>query len=494
MRKTFIDNLPRKNNRIDWKNSVGYNVNFIYNDINGIIKIIDYDSENRKITVEYNYIKNTIMIDSFRLGKIAFVLGLKACDFKYKVGDIINDCKTIKRNLIILEQFKKMNSNGYTRRWYKYHCCECGYDGTIREYSLDEGGGCSICSHKSSKIQVGINDIWTTNPELAKLLANPEDGYKYTEHSNKIVDWHCPNCGNIIKSKKINQINEHGLSCPVCSDGISYPEKFMYNLLKQLNIYFEYQKRFDWQKKLETMKQCRYDFYIPSKQIIIEMDGGLGHGNCDTKNLTSKESRNIDNKKDRLAKKHNVEVIRVDCNYKNSNRFNYILNSILSSELNGLFNFTSIKWEDINRISNKSLLKDICQDKLLHPEKSTVDIGKKFNLERTTIAKYLKTGTNLGWCNYDPQEDVKIKVGRSGKLNSKRVICLTTNEIFDSTIQASKKKNICQSAISMCCNNKHKTAGKLKWMFVDEYMLRNGYTEIEQIPKNIYYTGEEKIG
>jgi len=65
-------------------------------------------------------------------------------------------------------------------------------------------------------------------------------------------------------------------------------------------------------------------------------------------------------------------------------------------------------------------------------------------------------------------------------------------ELADKVDENNKLKET--NAISMCCNNKHKTAGKLKWMFVDEYMLRNGYTEIEQIPKNIYYTGEEKIG
>ena len=41
----------------------------------------------------------------------------------------------------------------------------------------------------------GINDLWTTCPEVAQLLLNPEDGYKLTKSSGKHVDFKCPNCG-----------------------------------------------------------------------------------------------------------------------------------------------------------------------------------------------------------------------------------------------------------------------------------------------------------
>ena len=80
--------------------------------------------------------------------------------------------------------------------------------------------------------------MWTTNPELAKLLADPQDGYKYMEHSGKYVDWKCPSCGNIIKHKQINMVSRQKLSCPKCSDKFPYTEKFMYSFLQELNINF----------------------------------------------------------------------------------------------------------------------------------------------------------------------------------------------------------------------------------------------------------------
>ena len=113
----------------------------------------------------------------------------------------------------------------------------------------------------------------------------------------------------------------------------------MYNLLQQLNVEFEYQYSPKWCKYRfkGKNKTGRYDFYIPSKQLIIEMDGGIGHGNCSTKLLTKNESLEIDNIKDKLAIEHKLNPIRIDCNY-NHNRFEYIKNKIINSKLNDIFN------------------------------------------------------------------------------------------------------------------------------------------------------------
>lgn len=47
----------------------------------------------------------------------------------------------------------------------------------------------SYCCPAPRKILIGFNDMWATNLDVAKLLANPEDGYKYTQYSNKKVNW-----------------------------------------------------------------------------------------------------------------------------------------------------------------------------------------------------------------------------------------------------------------------------------------------------------------
>jgi len=321
--------------------------------------------------------------------------------------------------------------------------------------------------------------MWTTNPEQAKLLANSEDGYKYTQCSDQKVDWECPECGNIIKNRKIADIHKQGLSCPKCSDGISYPEKFMYNLLKQLDVNFEYQKKFDWcTYELDgKQKYGIYDFYIPSKNVIIEMDGGLGHGSYNklTKQ-SSEESLYIDCVKDELAKKHNVNIVRIDSQQSN---LEYIKNNILNSKLNRILNL-SIDWDLVNKKSQKSLIKGACNFKCNDENLTTSQIGKIMNLSRITIKTYLQIGNDLGWCKYNPDEEKKKSLELKALQKSKPVKLFKNDKflgVFKSIVELSNNSkslygvNLNKTSISQTCNKKQKTCKGFKCEFVskDEY-------------------------
>lgn len=76
---------------------------------------------------------------------------------------------------------------------------------------------------------------------MASLLADPEDGYKYTQKSNAKLDWKCKYCNSLVKNKGIDVIgrNNH-VPCPYCNDGFSYPEKVMSNILAFYDIDFEH--------------------------------------------------------------------------------------------------------------------------------------------------------------------------------------------------------------------------------------------------------------
>ena len=57
-----------------------------------------------------------------------------------------------------------------------------------------------------------------------------------------------------------------------------------------------------------------------------------------------------------------------------------------------------------------------------------------------------------------------------------KIICLTTNKVFNSIANASKEYNINRVGIGRCCKNKQKTCGKdletgelLKWMYLVDY-------------------------
>ena len=75
---------------------------------------------------------------------------------------------------------------------------------------------CQKCS--GTRLYVGKNDLWTTDPNIAKMLKNPEDGYKLTRRSDKKADWICPDCGCEIKQKTVNNTTMNGLVCPLCGN------------------------------------------------------------------------------------------------------------------------------------------------------------------------------------------------------------------------------------------------------------------------------------
>ena len=73
-------------------------------------------------------------------------------------------------------------------------------------------------------------------------------------------------------------------------------------------------------------------------------------------------------------------------------------------------------------------------------------------------------------------EETKKKIGEINKKNSsckKKVICLTTNKIFDSISDAAKYYDIPFQGISLCCKGNSFSSGKynnekLQWRFLDE--------------------------
>lgn len=291
------------------------------------------------------------------------------------------------------DRLKKINPNitvisQYTNMHQKIKC-KCKIDGyewdALPTNLIDKKSGCPCCSGNATI--TGKNDIWTTNPEIGKLLVNKNDGFKNTIYSHNKVEFRCPIC-NEVSVKNISNVYHQGFSCPICSDGISYPNKFMYILLKQLDINFIKEFSPNWANRKS------YDFYIPSKKIIIEMDGGLGHGHRSFNNIkTAKETKEIDCRKDELAKNHDITVIRIDCLKSNCD---YIKNNICKSALANIFDFSKINWEIIDVKSRGTLLTDIA---ILANKNYTIQsIAKKLNLCDQTVKKYASIAHNHNLC------------------------------------------------------------------------------------------------
>ncbi|WP_144509862.1 zinc-ribbon domain-containing protein [Bacillus sp. FJAT-22090] len=322
------------------------------------------------------------------------------------------------------------------------------------------GSGCAICN--GSEVLAGFNDMWTTNPEKAKLLLFKVDGYKYTQWSTKKADWKCSCCGGHIKNKAIYTIKNNFLYCKGCADGVSYPEKIIYHLLKQLKIDFNHDKPLKWSQNK------RYDFYLPKYKLIIEAHG-LQHYQRGFKDLggrTLEEEIENDLFKYELAISNGVyHYLRLDARVSD---FEYIKNSVEESDLFSILEIKSVDWEELKTKAERNLMKTVCE---IWNEGNTITkrIANETSLSLTTVIKYLKRGNEIGLCKYDKT----MTVANGAKTMRKKVVKLTMDYgficVYESLAEASKIEGLSDSTISRYVNGKRKTTGGFKWMYKEDY-------------------------
>lgn len=286
------------------------------------------------------------------------------------------------------------------------------------EKVLHDHQGCPYCS--GNRVLVGFNDMWTTRPDIAKLLKNPEDGYKYMYGSGKCTNFICPNCGTEIYNK-INTVSSYGLSCNRCGDGVSMPEKFGRAFLDQLSISehkCEYQP--------EWAKPYFYDDYFVYDGVsyIIEWDGAFHY--IDRGNISlAKKSKEIDDLKDELAISHNIHIIRIDCFLSDAN---YIRKSIENSHLSNIFDLSKIDWDLCNKKAQSNLVKEAC-NLYSSGEHSTSKIATMLHINADTACRYLKIGAEFNWCDYNVD---KAKNERIDKLRIAINVVDSNNNIIHS--------------------------------------------------------------
>lgn len=413
--------------KVKWNDCYNINVNFSYCGIQDTLKIIK-PCNNRKMLIEYKDTLYEISRDSLSDCKLQYIVGTRTHEFKYKVGEII---ALKKGRFLIKEQlhkYKNKKYNGeikaYSNKAYKVECLDCGYDDIVMESKVSMLEYCPCCIHR--KLLVGFNDMWTTTPEMAKMLKNPEDGYKYMKSSNKPkLEWECPYCKNIIK-KTPNEVDSVGLCCPKCSDGISYPNKFMYSLLSQIGLGFEPEKTFEWSDGK------RYDFYLPKYKMIIEMHGIQHYKELKifSANRTLKEEQENDRYKKALALKNEIiSYYEIDCSEAN---FDYIKNSVENSELFELLKLYDVDWIKIAKDIDTPLLFKIAElwNQGIHD--ASVLYGE-LNISHNVGYKLLNRAVDLGLCDYDScitQTIGRAKVAKIRYNYSKPLMCLETNESF----------------------------------------------------------------
>lgn len=272
----------------------------------------------------------------------------------------------------------------------------CNHKFTTKAINISRGEcKCPYCNGK--KVLVGFNDLWTTHPEIAKMLKNSEDGYKVTYNSGKKLEWICPDCGTILKKVVYSVVNS-GLKCNICSDNIPLGEKIMYSVLNCLNINFDYQAKFDWDN---TKK---YDFYIKKINTIIEVNG-IQHyeERLSFTHTPLKEIQENDMYKFDMAKKNGISnYIYINAS---SSDFVEIKENIIKSKLSDLIpihNLSDGDWINIAKKTYKSFFVSCVN--FWNEGWCVNQIHEETKLSNDTIRKYLISANRLNMCDYNTSE------------------------------------------------------------------------------------------
>ncbi len=315
--------------------------------------------------------------------------------------------------------------------------------------------------HKSNPYtEYNINHYCELNNLFIRLK---KDNRSTKDIKHNKSEWYCLNCNNSFK-RTFDAIRSGQISCPCCSDNVSYSEKFGLSLFNQLDINYNYNS------KLIKPQNYRYDFIFSDLKIIIEMHGLQHYKESFSKigGKTLEEEQENDRFKKELAESNNYKYIEIDCR---KSELEWIKHSILNSELTKIFDLSKINWLKCHKYAcSTNLVKETC-DLWNSGIKNTLEISKIIKLSRSTITIYLKQGEKLGWCNYDPKEAMKESCKKSSKKRYKPIIQLSLDneyiQEFNSIKQAKNQTGI--KNISSYLSKKYNHAGGFKWMYKSDY-------------------------
>lgn len=388
-----LDDLPRNNKGIDWSNCIGKEIYYEYIDFSGFVKILDYNIKDGHLKIENNGKSFRIQTSRFTKCNFNVICGYESNEYLYEIGDIV---KTETLNIKIIDRWCDK------RKTYMVKCLNDGYEFPLTQDKIKTAKYCSVCINKV--VIHGINDIFTTHPHYSIYFKNIEDAKKYSVKSSARINMICPDCGYEKPIQLGNFVNQ-GFGCNVCSDGISYPEKAISEILNFYNIKYIREKKFKWSK------DKRYDFYLKEFNAIIEANG-LQHKNGNF--VKMKYGRNLQEEiendifKRNIAKENGIiNYFEIDCE---KSELDFILNNVIKSGLHKLLNI-DFSMLDLTEINNKCSSSKCVEAWNLFNNgiTNTKEISKLLNMNRATIIRYLNKGYKTGNCDYNAKEFRNIK-------------------------------------------------------------------------------------
>lgn len=385
-----LSGLPRHKSgankgKIDWNESVGHTVKFVYTAwdgriIEGELKILRKVGEN--LILEYKGEETKpINCSNLRSGAIGNIID----EYQFKVGDRFKDDK---RDLTIIEIVEKGTKT------YRYRCNKegCGYEGNISESELVREYGCRACS---SRVVTKNNCLYNKRRDLVdRFKIDIEVAKSVTYSSHKKIEVTCDVC------KKTKLIKVNTLTCydsiGCCSDGVSYAEKFMTYFFDAVGEPYKRQYSPNW----DNLNGRKYDLYLPNRNAIVEVHGLQHYEEVNWARYggrTLAEEQQNDREKKQIALANGInDYIILDCR---ESKMEWIVNSIRNSKLAEWFDLDKVDFEKIHKKTFKVLKLEAI--KLWNEGLKVKEISEKLRVHKTTVSRWLNDGVKLGLCDYD---------------------------------------------------------------------------------------------
>lgn len=303
-----------------------------------------------------------------------------------------------------------------------------------------------------------------TNPDIFSMIKNQDLYYNIGIGFTGKIEFTCPRCGSIV-SQRVNNTVRCGLSCKKCGDGISFGEKFIFNVLEQLHIDFEMHVKFDW----SDYKIYDIGIYDNGGLIgLIEVHGEQHYGKDFSTCGGRSQQQEVDNDayKYKLAIENGVAsdmYIVIDCR---TSSLEYIKSSIEAHTFFQKYNLQYIDWSACLENATSSYV--VKAWRLWELGHNIGSIAKQLKINRFTVRRYLQQGAKTRLCSYSVEESIRRRADAIKSTEYKSfynrepktlVVSPQLKQIFYSVRGASIQTNICKTSIYDCLSGKQRYAG-----------------------------------
>ena len=249
----------------------------------------------------------------------------------------------------------------------------------------------------------------------------------------------------VVRSKEIISL----------SSAISFPERFLLTLFDLKGISYEKEKRFDWSDLR------RYDFFIKSLNLIIEVHG-LQHFEDNPRWRGLEWQQQNDELKRTQAMSNGITYyVEIDCRYSS---YSFMKKNIVESLIDFMDFSDEIlrnSYEKSKLMTNKEIIQDYDNGMLIK------DIAEKYKISTRTVYRKLKELEGTEHTDYNSKLNRTKSILERNEKISKPVAKMDGNgqviEVFKSISEAERTMN---TSISRVINGHRKTAGGFYWKLI----------------------------